>query len=80
MSNLGELKPSIFTDNKNGYLKPLYKFYLSGKSVFLYVFKVITERIITFACMRCFCPLHYYLIVEKGKNMGERKSVTAENY
>ena len=20
--------------------------------------------------MRCFCPLHYYLIVEKGKNMG----------
>jgi hypothetical protein len=31
--------------------------------------------------MRCFCPLPYYTInEEKGKNMGERKSVTAENF
>lgn len=30
--------------------------------------------------MRCFCPLPYYILKEeKGKNMGERKSATAEN-
>jgi len=31
--------------------------------------------------MRCFCPIPYYILIEeKGKNMGERKSATAENY
>jgi hypothetical protein len=29
--------------------------------------------------MRCFCPHPYYILnEEKGKNMGERKSATAE--
>ncbi|MBU1862190.1 MAG: hypothetical protein KKH94_00785, partial [Candidatus Omnitrophica bacterium] len=34
----------------------------------------VEQFCLTFACMRCFCPLPYFvLIIEKGKNMGEVK-------